>query len=104
MLTCIFDHSMEDLVCLSFHLVELLNMKISSDKQHMYTLNMHISIPNIVLLKLPCSQLLLSSADYHYKQLRSRSGPNKLSFSTNFSNLWLKAAEIFLILYIHPHL
>ena len=47
--------------------VELLNMKISSDKQHMYTLNMHISIPNIVLLKLPCLQLLLSSADHHFK-------------------------------------
>ena len=59
--------------------VELLNMKISSDKQHMYTLNMHISIPNIVLLKLPCLQLLLSSADHHFKQLRSRSGPNKPS-------------------------
>ena len=48
--------------------VELLNMKISSDKQHMYTLNMHISIPNIVLLKLPCLQLLLSSADHHFKK------------------------------------
>ena len=59
--------------------VELLNMKISSDKQYMYTLNMHISIPNIVLLKLPCLQLLLLSADHHFKQLRSRSGPNKQS-------------------------
>ena len=38
------------------YFLELLNMKISSDKQHMYTLNMHISIPNIVLLKLPCLQ------------------------------------------------
>ena len=45
--------------------VELLNMKISSDKKHMCTLNMHISIPYIVLLKLPCLQLLLLSADYH---------------------------------------
>ena len=54
-------------------------MKISSDKQHMYPLNMHISIPNIVLLKLPCLQLLLLSADHHFKQLRSRSGPNKQS-------------------------
>ena len=54
-------------------------MKINSDKQHMYmyTLNMHIPIPNTVLLKLPCLQLLLSSADYHYKQSRSRSGPKK---------------------------
>ena len=26
--------------------VELLNMKLDSDKQHMYTLNMHIPIPN----------------------------------------------------------
>ena len=55
--------------------VELLNMKINSDRQHIYTLNMHIPIPNTVLLKLPCLQLLLPCFDYHYKQVRSRPGP-----------------------------
>ena len=37
--------------------VELLNIKIDNDKQHMYTLKMHIPIPNTVLLKLPCLHL-----------------------------------------------
>ena len=53
--------------------------EINSDKPHMYTLDMHKPIPNTVLIKLPCLQLRLLSADYHYKQVRSRPGPNEPS-------------------------